>query len=43
MDWREIIYRMSIDYLKWNHLDDFSIRIMIANGTTYTDGITGYE
>jgi hypothetical protein len=34
---------MSVDYLKWNHLDDFCVRIMAANGTTYPNGITGYE
>jgi hypothetical protein len=38
MDWREIIYRMAADYLKWNHLDDFAARVIAANGTRYPTG-----
>jgi hypothetical protein len=34
---------MSVDYLKWNHLDDFSARIITANGSLYPNGQTGYE
>ena len=42
-DWREIIYQMAVDYDKWNHLDDFELKIMQANGELYPGGITGYE
>ena len=30
-DWREIIYQMSQDYKKYNHLDDFEVKIIQAN------------
>lgn len=43
-DWREIIYRMAQDYLKWAHLlDDFEIRVRAANKKLFPSGITGYE
>lgn len=43
LDWREIIYQMSKDYLKWNHLDDFEARVYAANGYTYPNGFTRYN
>lgn len=43
-DWRELIYRMALDYLKYAHiLDDFSQRVATANPLNYPDGSTGYE
>ena len=42
-DWREIIYRMALDYSKYNHLDDFETRIIRANPDLYPTGRTGYE
>lgn len=42
-DWREIIYRMALDYNKYNHLDDFETRIIRANSDLYPSGRTGYE
>lgn len=41
-DWREIIYRMAIDYYKYNHLDNFESKVAIAN-PEYPTGKTGYE
>ena len=41
-DWREIIYQMAKDYYKYNHLDDFELRLMQAN-PQYPTGQTGYE
>ena len=40
-DWRELIYQMSLDYFKYNFLDDFELRVAQANG--WTSGRTGYE
>lgn len=42
-EWREIIYQMALDYYKYNFLDDFEMRIKLANGTLYPTGQTGYE
>ena len=44
-DWREIIYQMAKDYRRYNHLDDFELRIIRANEKDglYNTGITGYE
>ena len=42
-DWRELIYRMALDYRKYNHLDDFLIKVANANIETYPSGMTGYE
>ena len=42
-DWREIIYQMACDYYKYNHLDDFELKIIQANGNLYPLGQTGYE
>lgn len=42
-DWREIIYQMAIDYFKYNHLDDFELRLIQANPDIYPSGRTGYE
>lgn len=43
IDWREIIYQMALDYFKYNHLDDFELRVAQANPDVYPDGRTGYE
>ena len=42
-DWREVIYRMALDYNKYNHLDDFQNRIAQVNSDLYPDGQTHYE
>ena len=42
-DWREIIYRMALDYSKYSHLDDFQNRVAEANPELYSTGRTGYE
>ena len=42
-DWREIIYQMALDYYKYNHLDDFELKVAAANPNLYPLGITGYE
>ena len=42
-DWREVLYRMASDYYRYNFLTDFTKRVSDANGTTYLNGITGYE
>lgn len=44
-DWREIIYRMALDYSKYNHLDNFEQKITEANQSIqlYSTGRTGYE
>ena len=42
-DWRELIYRMALDYNKYNHLDDFENRVAAANPTLYPTGKTEYE
>lgn len=41
-DWREIIYQMALDYFKYNHLDDFELKIIEAN-PQFPTGRTGYE
>ena len=41
-DWRELIYRMALDFRKYNHLDDFAVRVATAN-PQYPSGKTGYE
>ena len=42
-DWRELIYQMALDYYKYNHLDDFELKVAAANPNLYPLGITGYE
>ena len=43
-DWRELIYQMSLDYFKYNHIDEnFSQKIAENNPNHYPKGITGYE
>lgn len=42
-DWREIIYRMAQDQLKYGHFDNFEDKIIQANGDLYPNGRTGYE
>ena len=34
---------MALDHFKYGFLDDFEIRIIIANGELYPAGITEYE
>ena len=41
-DWREIIYQMALDFMKFNHLDDFNRRVALEN-PQFINGITGYE
>lgn len=43
IDWREIIYQMSIDYRRHNHDDDFALQIAKRNKEQYPTGMTGYE
>lgn len=42
-DWRELIYRMALDYNKYHHLDNFYQKVAAANPSTCVDGNTGYE
>ena len=44
-DWREVLYQMALDYYKYNHLDNFELKIMEANKSKalYSTGQTGYE
>ena len=44
-DWRELIYQMALDYQKFNHLDNFELKIIEANkeDKLYFSGKTGYE
>ena len=41
-DWRELIYRMALDYRRFYHDDDFLYRVAQAN-PQYPTGHTGYE
>ena len=45
MDWRELIYRMAIDYRRHNHDDNFETTLARNNRQwfLYQTGITGYE
>ena len=46
-DWREIIYRMALDFYQFNQLDDFLVKVAEANKSNgvslYPSGTTGYE
>ena len=42
-DWREIIYQMSLDFYKYNQLDNFNAKVAEANPDLYPTGRTGYE
>lgn len=44
-DWREVLYQMALDYYKYNHLDNFELKIIEANKakSLYVNGQTGYE
>ena len=42
-DWREIIYQMALDYYKYNFLEDFELKVALANPDDYPTGRTGYE
>ena len=41
-DWRELIFQMAQDYYKYNHDDDFEVRLA-KNNPSYKFGRTGYE
>ncbi len=43
VDWRELIYRMALDYRRHNHDDDFEVILAQRNFPLYQTGITGYE
>lgn len=43
VDWREIIYQMSLDYYSHNHEDDFLYTLAQNNLDYYPTGVTGYE
>lgn len=47
VDWRELIYKMALDYRRFYHNDDFLYRVAssnIKNGESlYSTGRTGYE
>ena len=42
-DWRELIYLMAQDYYRYNHLDDFTLKVAQANPDIFPSGQTGYE
>ena len=42
MDWRELIYRMALDYYRHNQEENFLINLELAN-PEFVDGKTGYE
>lgn len=42
VDWRELIYKMALDYRKYYHNDNFLYELAQAN-PQYPDGHTGYE
>ena len=42
-DWREIIYQMALDYYRYNFLEDFELKVALANPDDYPTGRTGYE
>lgn len=43
VDWREIIYQMSLDYKRHMHDDDFYVKVSEHNSRYYPTGYTGYE
>lgn len=43
LDWRELIYRMALDFNKHGDEDDFLATIREKNPTFYPTGYTGYE
>lgn len=43
LDWRELIYQMSLDYFKYNTQDDFELELRKNNLHFYPTGRTGYE
>ena len=42
MDWRELIYRMALDYYRHNQEENYLINLEAAN-PDFVNGITGYE
>lgn len=42
-DWRELIYRMALDYFKHEQEDDFELQLAKNNPVQYPSGRTGYE
>ena len=43
VDWREIMYQMSVDYMQYNHDEDFLAKVAQNNSLLYPTGYTGYE
>lgn len=43
LDWRELIYQMAVDYMKFGREDDFLQKIAKNNTKEYPLGYTGYE
>ena len=43
VDWREIIYQMSLDYYQHNTEDEFELKLRENNLAYYPTGRTGYE
>lgn len=43
VDWREVIYKMALDYFQHGTEDDFEIQIRNNNLAYYPSGRTGYE
>lgn len=43
VDWREIIYRMALDYYKYHKLGDIFLQKVQAYNPWLSHGITGYE
>ena len=43
IDWREILYRMAIDYRKNHDKEDFEVRLAANNSDLFPTGKTGYE
>lgn len=41
-DWREVLYRMALDYSRFNHFDDYALRLKKFN-PIYSNGTTTYE
>lgn len=42
-DWRELLYQMACDYLRYNLEDDFLYKLANNNKDYYPSGYTGYE
>lgn len=42
LNWRELIYQMANDYMKYGHDDNYVVRLAKAN-PQFQNGVTGYE